>query len=46
MRLEKRQQQVKEALAAWKIALDKMQRYEQNLADLTKPRPTPEGRHG
>jgi hypothetical protein len=38
-RLEKRQQQVKEALAAWKTALEKMQRHEQNLVNLTRPKP-------
>lgn len=37
-RLEKRQQLVKDALAAWKSALEKMQKYEANLANLTQPK--------
>ncbi len=40
-RLEKRQQLATEALAAWRKALEKVQRYEENLARLTQPMPAP-----
>ncbi len=33
-----RQQKLKEALETWKKALEKMQRFEQNLANLTAPK--------
>ena len=36
-----RQQKLQEALVAWRKALEKMQRYEQSLANLTKPKTAP-----
>ncbi|MDQ4097617.1 MAG: hypothetical protein M3144_07100 [Actinomycetota bacterium] len=37
-RLEKRQELLREALAKWKAALEKMKKYEANLANLAKPK--------